>query len=158
MTGKKTLTHFDSRGQAHMVNTATKPVTERKAIAKGRVYMGKETLSLIQKGRAKKGDVVGVARIAGIMAAKGTSNLIPLCHPLPINAVTIEFSYGKDHVEITATCSVSGQTGVEMEALCAVSVSALTLYDMIKAVDKKMVIGDIRLIHKSGGRSGTFNG
>jgi len=153
---KKVLTHFDQAGNAQMVNTGFKAFTARKAVAKGRIYMEKNTLALIKKGQAKKGDVLGVARLAGIMAAKKTGELIPLCHPLPLNAVSIDFNLGKDYIEIEACCSITAQTGIEMEALSAVSLAALTIYDMVKAVDKKMIITDIRLVHKSGGASGTF--
>ncbi len=154
------LTHFDSDGNAVMVDVSGKSVTERVAVARGRIVMLPETLAMIREGRHKKGDVLGVARLAGIMAAKRTSELIPLCHPLPLDKVTLELaSLDADNaVEIEATVKVTGRTGVEMEALTAVSVAALTIYDMCKAVDRAMRIGDIRLIHKSGGKSGTFEG
>jgi cyclic pyranopterin phosphate synthase len=153
------FTHFDGRGNAHMVDVGQKNATERMAIAKGCVWMQAATLDLIQSGGAKKGDVLGVARLAGIMGAKRTSDLIPLCHPLPLSSVNLELSCQEDppRVEIAATCKMAGQTGVEMEALTAVSIAALTVYDMCKAVDRTMRIGDIRLTHKSGGKSGTFN-
>lgn len=156
MKTRSKLTHFDQEGQALMVDIGTKKVTMRKAIAKGRITMGKTTLAIIKKGQAKKGDVMGIARIAGIMAAKNTSQLIPLCHPLSLSSVSIDFTLGVNYVEITAACTITGQTGVEMEALSAVSVAALTIYDMVKAVDKSMKIGEIRLIHKSGGKSGIY--
>ena len=152
------LSHFDDRGQAHMVDVSSKPVTDRVAVAVGAVRMTAETLSLITEGRAKKGDVLSVARLAGIMAAKKTSDLIPLCHPLPITKVALELTADPSlpGVRIEATVKTSGQTGVEMEALTAVAVAALTIYDMAKAVDKEMVIGDICLIEKKGGRSGHY--
>ncbi|WP_137111995.1 cyclic pyranopterin monophosphate synthase MoaC [Rhodobacter sp. SY28-1] len=155
MTG---LSHFDDRGQAHMVDVSSKPVTDRVAVAVGAVRMSLETLTLITEGRAKKGDVLSVARLAGIMAAKKTSELIPLCHPLPITKVALELTAdpGLPGVRIEATVKTSGQTGVEMEALTAVSVAALTVYDMVKAVEKSMVIDGIRLILKDGGKSGRY--
>lgn len=155
MTG---LSHFDDRGQAHMVDVSGKAVTDRLAVAEGAVRMTAETLTLITEGRAKKGDVLSVARLAGIMAAKRTADLIPLCHPLPITKVALELTPDPDlpGVRITATVKTSGQTGVEMEALTAVSVSALTVYDMVKAVEKSMVIDGIRLVVKDGGKSGRY--
>ena len=155
MTG---LTHFDAQGQAHMVDVSGKPVTDRMAVAVGAVRMTAETLTLITEGRAKKGDVLSVARLAGIMAAKKTSDLIPLCHPLPITKVALELTLDPSlpGVRIEATVKTSGQTGVEMEALTAVSVAALTVYDMVKAVEKSMVIDGIRLILKDGGKSGRY--
>ncbi len=152
------LSHFDDQGQAHMVDVSDKPVTDRVAVAVGVVRMTAETLDLITEGRAKKGDVLSVARLAGIMAAKKTSDLIPLCHPLAITKVALELSADPSlpGVRIEATVKTSGQTGVEMEALTAVSVAALTVYDMVKAVEKSMVIGDIRLILKDGGKSGHY--
>ena len=154
------LTHFDKDGNAVMVDVSGKEVTGRIAIAKGRVIMLPETLAMIRDGGHKKGDVLGVARLAGIMAAKRTSDLIPLCHPLALDKVTVDLACldEENAVEIEATVKVSGRTGVEMEALTAVSVAALTIYDMCKAVDRAMRIGDIRLVHKSGGKSGTFEG
>ena len=154
------LTHFDSDGNAVMVDVSGKEITSRVAIARGRIVMQPETLAMIQGGTHKKGDVLGVARLAGIMAAKRTSDLIPLCHPLALDKVTVELTCldADSAVEIEATVKVTGRTGVEMEALTAVSVAALTIYDMCKAVDRAMRIGDIRLIHKSGGKSGTFEG
>lgn len=150
------LSHLDDKGQARMVDVSEKDVTSRKAVAKGRVRLSAEALALIVEGKAPKGDVFAAARLAGIMAAKKTADLIPLCHPLPLSAVNVDFTVEKEAIEITATATVSGRTGVEMEALTAVSVAALTLYDMVKAVDKRMVIGDIRLVAKEGGRSGRF--
>ncbi len=141
-----------------MVDVSNKQQTERRATAKGSVVMQPETLALIMEGGMKKGDVLGVAQLAGIMGAKQTPNLIPLCHPLSLSSVKVELTCNPDAnaVEITATCKLSGQTGVEMEALSAVSVAALTVYDMCKAVDKGMQLSNIRLVHKSGGKSGTF--
>ena len=152
------LSHIDDKGNAHMVDVSEKDVTSRTAVAKGAVWMQPETLTMIREGLAKKGDVIGTARIAGIMAAKKTHDLIPLCHPLALSKVTvdIEEAEGESRIDVTATVKVTGQTGVEMEALTAVSVSCLTLYDMVKAVDRGIRIGDIRLTEKSGGKSGTF--
>lgn len=150
------FSHFDARGQAAMVDVGTKPVTERTATARARVTMLPATAALIRSGGAKKGDVLGVARIAGIMAAKRTSELIPLCHPLPISAVTLDLEILDDAVEIVATVRTMGQTGVEMEALTAASVAALTVYDMCKSVDRGMRIEALRLTHKAGGKSGEF--
>lgn len=152
------LTHFDGKGDAHMVDVSEKAVTTRVAIAAGCVKMSRETLETITEGRAKKGDVIGVARLAGIMGAKKTSELIPLCHPLPITKVAVELSPDSDlpGIMIEATVKTTGQTGVEMEALTAVTTAALTLYDMVKAVDKSMVISDVRLILKEGGKSGRY--
>lgn len=152
------LTHIDERGKARMVDVTAKDVTERVAVAKGRVVMKKETLELILANEVKKGDVLGVARVAGIMAAKKTGELIPLCHPLNVTSVEIEFEPRADvpGIDITATARVASRTGVEMEALTAASVAALTIYDMCKAADKGMVLTDIRLVKKTGGKSGTF--
>jgi len=152
------FTHFDEKGQALMVDVADKDVTVREAVARGEVRMKKETLDLILEGRAKKGDVLGVARISGIMAAKKTPDLIPLAHPLPLASVKIEFFPDRDRsvIEIEARVKVTARTGVEMEALTAVAAAALTVYDMCKAVDRGMVLSDIRLMEKSGGRSGHF--
>ena len=150
------FSHFDARGHAAMVDVGAKPVTERTATARARVAMLPATAALIRSGGAKKGDVLGVARIAGIMAAKRTSELIPLCHPLPISAVTLELNVEADAVEIAATVRTTGQTGVEMEALTAASVAALTVYDMCKSVDRGMRIEAVRLTHKAGGKSGEF--
>lgn len=152
------LSHFDDRGQAHMVDVSGKPVTDRLAVAEGAVRMSLETLQLITEGRAKKGDVLAVARLAGIMAAKKTADLIPLCHPLPITKVALELTPDPalPGIRIEASVKTSGQTGVEMEALTAVSVAALTVYDMVKAVEKSMVIDGIRLTLKDGGKSGRY--
>jgi len=152
------LTHFDAEGNARMVDVSEKAETERIAIAKGAVIMAPETLALIRAGQVKKGDVLSVAQLAGIMGAKKTPDLIPLCHPLALSSVKVELSIdeGQSAVVIAATCKLKGRTGVEMEALTAVSVAALTVYDMVKAVDKTMRITEIRLTHKSGGKSGTF--
>jgi cyclic pyranopterin phosphate synthase len=150
------LSHLDESGRARMVNVGHKPVTERMAVAKGEVLMRPETLALIQEGALKKGDVLAVAQIAGVMAAKRTADLIPLCHPLPINQILVEIEPRPTlpGVEITATVRTSAKTGVEMEALTAVSVAALTVYDMAKAAEKTMRIQNIRLIEKHGGKSG----
>ncbi len=150
------LTHFDAAGKARMVDVGEKAPTRRVAVAAGRVVMKAETASLVASGTAAKGDVLGVARIAGIMAAKRTADLIPLCHPLALSSVGLDFSVGADCVEIEATVATTGPTGVEMEALTAVSVAALTIYDMLKAVDRGMRIEAVRLREKSGGRSGEF--
>ena len=152
------LTHFDAQGHAHMVDVSGKPVTARMAVARGAVKMTAQTLALITEGRAKKGDVLGVARLAGIMAAKKTADLIPLCHPLPITSVSIDLSADPNlpGIEVVATVKTGGQTGVEMEALTAVSVACLTIYDMVKAVEKSMRIEGIHLILKDGGKSGRY--
>ena len=152
------FTHFDKEGKARMVDVSDKAETERSATAKGSVIMQRATLALIKDGAVKKGDVLSVARLAGIMGAKKTPDLIPLCHPLALTSVQVDLTLdeARNAVDITATCKLVGKTGVEMEALTAVSVAALTVYDMCKAVDKGMQIVDIRLIHKSGGKSGTF--
>jgi cyclic pyranopterin monophosphate synthase len=152
------LTHFDASGQAAMVDVSAKPETARSATARARVSMQAETLALIQSGGAKKGDVLGVARLAGIMAAKRTAELIPLCHPLPIDAVSLELTADPagPAVEIAATVRTTGRTGVEMEALTAASVAALTVYDMCKSADRGMRIEAIRVTHKDGGKSGEF--
>ncbi|MEQ9638823.1 MAG: cyclic pyranopterin monophosphate synthase MoaC [Alphaproteobacteria bacterium] len=150
------LTHFDQDGRARMVDVADKPETRRVAVAAGRVDMAAETLTAITDKTIQKGDVLAVARLAGIMAAKRTADLIPLCHPLPLTSVELELAPAGQGIEITATVKTTGRTGVEMEALAAVSVAALTVYDMCKAIDRGMRIGDIRLRHKSGGKSGTF--
>jgi len=153
------LTHFDADGKAAMVDVSDKDITERSATAAGSVHVTPETLALIAAGDMKKGDVLGVARLAGIMAAKRTPDLIPLCHPLALSAVAVDLECNAEAstVDITATCKLKGRTGVEMEALTAVSVAALTVYDMCKAIDKAMTIGEVRLIHKAGGRSGDYN-
>ncbi len=152
------LTHFDEKGQAHMVDVGQKEITMREAIARGEVRMKPDTLDIILKGQAKKGDVLGVARIAAIMAAKKTPDLIPLAHPLPLTSVSVDFFPNAERslIEIKATVRVSAKTGVEMEALTAVAAAGLTIYDMCKAVDRSMVIAEIRLMEKSGGRSGHF--
>jgi cyclic pyranopterin phosphate synthase len=152
------LTHFDDQGHAHMVDVGAKPVTDRIATAEGRIVMTAQTLGLITEGRAKKGDVLGVARLAGIMAAKKTADLIPLCHPLPITKVAVDLvpDAALPGVRVTATVKTSGVTGVEMEALTAVSVACLTVYDMLKAVEKGMQIEGIRLLLKDGGKSGLY--
>lgn len=151
------LTHFDSQGRAIMVDVGAKPETQREATARARVVMQPATLALIRQGTAKKGDVLGTARLAGIMAAKRTADLIPLCHPLPLTAVTLDLTpSGEDAVEIEATVRTTGRTGVEMEALTAASVAALTVYDMVKAVDRGMRIEALRVVAKSGGKSGDF--
>lgn len=148
------LTHIDSDGTARMVDVGAKPETQRTAIASGRITMAPEALAAIRAGDAPKGDVLGTARIAGIMAAKRTSDLIPMCHPLALDAVNIDFAFEDDAVRATATASLTGKTGVEMEAITAVSVALVTIYDMAKALDKGMVIGSIRLVEKRGGKSG----
>jgi len=155
MTG---FTHFDDKGAAHMVNVGDKDVTERSATATARVIMKPETLALIQDGKAKKGDVLGVARLAGIMAAKKTADLIPLCHPLALTNVTVDFTIDApaSAIDIFATCKLKGRTGVEMEALTAATVTGLTIYDMCKAVDRGMEITGTRLLEKSGGKSGIY--
>lgn len=152
------LTHFDAAGNAVMVDVSGKDVTSRVAVAEGRVVMAPATLAAIRDRAIAKGDVLAVAQLAGIMAAKRTADLIPLCHPLPLASVTLLLEpQGDDTVAITATVKVTGRTGVEMEALTAVSVAALTVYDMCKAIDRAMRIDGIRLAHKSGGRSGTYD-
>ena len=155
MTG---FSHFDAEGKAVMVDVSGKPETERLATAQGRVTMLPETLARIRDGAVAKGDVLSVARLAGIMGAKRTPDLIPLCHPLALSSVRVELTLDEPNsaVVIEATCKLTGRTGVEMEALTAVSIAALTVYDMCKAVDRGMVIGEIRLLHKSGGKSGTW--
>ena len=152
------LTHFDGKGEAHMVDVSEKPVTARVAVAVGWVKMSAEAYEIISEGRAKKGDVLGVARLAGIMGAKRTPDLIPLCHPLPISKAAVELTLDPDlpGVQIEATLKTTGQTGVEMEALTAVSTAALTVFDMVKAVDKSMEIGGIHVTLKDGGKSGRY--
>jgi cyclic pyranopterin phosphate synthase len=152
------LTHFDAQGQAHMVDVGGKDMTKRVAIATGRITMLPATLALIASGTAKKGDVLGIARIAGIQGAKKTSDLIPLCHPIGLTRVAVEFDIqtATSSVLCTSTAEVTGQTGVEMEALTAVQVSLLTIYDMCKAVDRGMTITDVKLLEKHGGKSGSF--
>ena len=152
------LTHFDAQGQAHMVDVGGKPATCRTAVASGRICMQADTLALVAAGTARKGDVLGIARIAGIMAAKKTSELIPLCHPLALSRVAIDFALDSavSAVTCTATVQTTGPTGVEMEALTAVQVALLTIYDMLKAADRGMVMTDVRLLEKHGGKSGSF--
>ena len=170
MTSSSLLTHFDGQGQAHMVDVAAKPATHRIAVAQGRIAMQPATLALILAGNAKKGDVLGIARIAGIMAAKKTSDLIPLCHPLALTRVAIEFvacsadeagatALNGDetgHISCTATVETVGPTGVEMEALTAATIALLTIYDMCKAADRGMTITDVKLLQKHGGKSGSY--
>ncbi|MFN3424666.1 MAG: cyclic pyranopterin monophosphate synthase MoaC [Novosphingobium meiothermophilum] len=150
------LSHIDAAGTARMVDTGGKPETRRVAIARGMIRMSAEALAAVQSGNGPKGEVLGPARVAGIMAAKRTGDLIPLCHPLALDAVNIDFAFGSGCVECTATASLTGKTGVEMEALTAVSLALLTIYDMAKALDKGMVIEGIRLIEKRGGKSGVW--
>lgn len=152
------LTHFDASGQAHMVDVSEKPVTSRVAVAECFVRMRPETLALVEAGDAKKGDVLGVARLAGIMGAKKTADLIPLCHPLPVTKVAVDLHPDPDlpGVRIEATVKTTGQTGVEMEALTAASTAALTVYDMLKAAEKSMEIGGLRVVLKEGGKSGRY--
>ena len=158
MNNETNLTHFNEAGQAHMVDVSAKAVTSRRAVAQGQITMQKTTLEIIRQGQAKKGDVIAVAQIAGIMAAKKTHEIIPMCHPLMLTGIDLRFEYddAKSAIMIEAEVKTSGQTGVEMEALTAVSAAALTIYDMVKAADKTMEIGAIKLVHKSGGKSGTF--
>ena len=155
---KQTLTHFDQAGDAHMVDIAGKAITHRSATASGTIRMKPETLALVREGTAKKGDVIGVARIAAIQGAKRTADLIPLCHPIPLTKVSVGFDIDAvaNTVRCTATVECNGRTGVEMEALTAVQVGLLTVYDMCKAVDRAMVIEQVRLLEKHGGKSGTF--
>ncbi|QNG45838.1 cyclic pyranopterin monophosphate synthase MoaC [Sphingobium yanoikuyae] len=153
MTG---LTHLDEDGAARMVDVSAKAVTAREAVAAGRITMAADAAQAIAAGLVKKGDVLAVARVAGIMAAKRTAELIPLCHPIPLSAVTIDFDLHDDGVTVTATARTAGQTGVEMEALTAATAALLTVYDMAKALDKGMIIGDVRLLAKRGGKSGDW--
>lgn len=152
------LSHFDDQGHAHMVDVSAKPVTARLALAEGRVLMSPETLALVMQGRASKGDVLGIARLAGIMGAKRTADLIPLCHPLPITKVALDLTADPalPGIHVQATVKTGGQTGVEMEALTAVSIACLTIYDMLKAAEKGMRIDGIRLVLKEGGKSGRY--
>ena len=152
------LTHFNQQGEAHMVNVGDKPVSHRIAVADGRIHMQPETLQLIQSGGHKKGDVLGIARIAGIMGAKKTSDLVPLCHPLSLTSVEVEFSIEEEPAAVycKASAETRGQTGVEMEAITAVQVALLTIYDMCKAVDRGMILQDIALLSKTGGKSGNW--
>jgi len=154
--GESHFTHFDSAGQAHMVDIGAKDVTHRVARAGGSIRMSPQTLAAIQGGTARKGDVLGVARIAAIQAAKRTAELIPLAHPLPLTRIAVEFSFASDSLGIEVTAETLGRTGVEMEALTAVAVGLLTVYDMCKSVDRAMRIGEVRLLEKSGGKSGDF--
>jgi cyclic pyranopterin monophosphate synthase len=158
MMSKPTLTHFDAQGQAHMVDVGSKAATHRIAIAQGRIVMKPATLGIILAGNAKKGDVLGIARVAGIMAAKKTSDLIPLCHPLALTRVAVDFQTDEptNSVTCTATVETVGPTGVEIEALAAVQIALLTIYDMCKAVDRGMTITDVRVLEKHGGKSGSF--
>ena len=150
------LSHVDERGRVHMVDVGSKPVTEREAIARGSIRMSREALRIVRSGKIKKGDPLQAARVAGIMAAKQTAALIPLCHPLPLTSVHVELTPTARGYDIESRVRTTAQTGVEMEALTAVAVAALTVYDMVKAVDKAMTIGDIRLEYKTGGKSGTY--
>jgi cyclic pyranopterin phosphate synthase len=150
------LTHLDDAGAARMVDVGDKPATAREATAVGRILMSSAALALVRDASTKKGDVLAVARVAGIMAAKRTADLIPLCHPLPLTRVVIDLAVDDDGVSVTATCATNGQTGVEMEALTAASVALLTVYDMVKAVDKHMTIEAVRVVAKSGGKSGDW--
>lgn len=152
------LTHFNSAGEAHMVDVGDKSITQRTAVAAGYIEMQASTLQLIQRGDHKKGDVLGIARVAGIMATKRTSDLIPLCHPLSLTHVSVEFELDeeKQRVNCAVTAQTNGQTGVEMEALTGVQIALLTIYDMCKAVDRGMIISDVRLLQKSGGKSGVW--
>ena len=157
-TPSSTLSHFDSQGQAHMVDVAAKAATHRIAVAQGRIVMNPQTLVIILAGNAKKGDVLGIARVAGIMAAKKTSDLIPLCHPLALTRVSVDFQPDEltSSVACTATVETVGPTGVEMEALVAAQIALLTIYDMCKAVDRGMTVTDLRVLEKHGGKSGSF--
>jgi cyclic pyranopterin phosphate synthase len=150
------LTHLDKDGGAHMVDVSAKADTAREAVAEGRISMSAEALEAIRAGNMKKGDVLGTARIAGILAAKKTSDLIPLCHPLMLSKISVDFEYEATSIRVEARVRLNGPTGVEMEALTAVSVTLLTLYDMAKALDKSMIISDIRLLSKTGGKSGDY--
>ena len=156
MAVRKKLTHVDAKGAARMVDVSSKAATDRRATARGKLLLSKATLDLVREGRTPKGDVLGAARIAGIMAAKRTPDLIPLCHPLPLSHASVDLAIESDGIAIEASVGTTAPTGVEMEALTAVSVAALTLYDMLKAVERGAKITDIRLVAKSGGRSGEF--
>ena len=151
------LTHIDEKGAARMVDVGAKPATDRRAVARGLLRISPETLALVRAGRTKKGDVVAAARIAGIMAAKRTSELIPLCHPLPLTHLAVDIEYADDGLAIQAIAATTAPTGVEMEALTAVAVAGLTLYDMLKAVERGARLTDVRLVEKSGGKTGTFS-
>lgn len=150
------LTHLDANGGAHMVDVSAKADTAREAVAEGRITMSTEALAAIRAGNMKKGDVLGTARIAGILAAKKTSDLIPLCHPLMLSKISVDFEYEANGIRVEARVRLNGPTGVEMEALTAVSVTLLTLYDMAKAMDKSMIISDVRLLSKTGGKTGDY--
>lgn len=156
MARSNTLTHVDARGRVRMVDVGAKPVTDREAVARGSIRMAPATVRAVRRGAVAKGDPLQAARIAGIMAAKRTADLVPLCHPLPLTHVSVELQPRRDGVEIEARVRTSAQTGVEMEALTAVAVAALTVYDMVKAIDREMTIGEIRLIEKRGGRRGEY--
>ena len=152
----KKLTHIDAKGAARMVDVSAKPATDRRATARGKLLLSRETLALIKEGRTPKGDVLGAARIAGIMAAKRTPDLIPLAHPLPLSHASVDLTFEPDGIAIEATVGTNGPTGVEMEALTAVTIAALTLYDMLKAIERGARLTDVRLVAKSGGRSGEY--
>ncbi len=156
MPAKRALTHIDAKGQARMVDVSAKPSTDRRATARGKLLLSRETLDLIKEGRTPKGDVLGAARIAGIMAAKRTPDLIPLAHPLPLSHASVDLTFERDGIAIEATVGTTAPTGVEMEALTAVAVAGLTLYDMLKAIERGATLTDIRLVAKSGGRSGEY--
>ena len=157
MPARKKLTHIDAKGAARMVDVSAKPATDRRATARGKLLLSRATLDLVREGRTPKGDVLGAARIAGIMAAKRTPDLIPLAHPLPLSQASVELAIETDGIAIEATVGTTAPTGVEMEALAAVAVAGLTLYDMLKAVERGARLTDIRLVAKSGGRSGDYN-
>jgi cyclic pyranopterin phosphate synthase len=150
------LTHLDEQGNARMVDVGAKPATERVAVARADVALSPDTLALVREGRAAKGDVLAVARVAGIMAAKKTPDLIPLCHPIMLSSVEVDFDFADSGIAIRATARTTGPTGVEMEAMTAASVAALTIYDMVKGVERGVTITGVRLVHKSGGKSGTW--
>ncbi|MBE3554685.1 MAG: cyclic pyranopterin monophosphate synthase MoaC [Thermicanus sp.] len=155
--GDHVLTHFNAQGHAHMVDVTEKQVTSRKAVATGLIRMKKETLDIIRSGKVKKGDVLSVAQVAGIMAAKKTWEIIPMCHPIPLTGIDIRFQFlEEDTIRIEATVKTDGKTGVEMEALTAVQVAGLTIYDMVKAIDKEIILGPTQLLFKEGGKSGIF--
>src|SRR5438132_9605465 len=156
MATQRKLTHVDAKGQARMVDVSAKTATDRRATARGKLMLSKATLDLVSEGRAPKGDVLGAARIAGIMAAKRTPDLIPLCHPLPLSHASVDLTFERDGIAIEATVGTTAATGVEMEALTAVTVAGLTLYDMLKAVERGATLTDVRLVAKSGGRSGDY--
>ena len=156
MPARKRLTHIDARGAARMVDVSAKPATDRRATARGKIVLSRATFDLIKEGRTPKGDVLAAARIAGIMAAKRTPDLIPLAHPLPLSHASVELTFARDGIEIEATVGTTAPTGVEMEALTAVVVAGLTLYDMLKAIERGARLTDVRLVAKSGGRSGEY--